>query len=130
MLEENQGLMVRGLLGLLAVVMLLFTLPAYVNTAANPALANLTGETASLGSVAGAFLARQLGLALIALYGAVKGTTQPVLIGAFAIAFLNLHDAVFLTSFGNFGPGAIAGVGLGVLALLVVVLTTRKTARG
>ena len=125
MVQEKQGFIVRGLLGLLAVVMLLFTLPAYLNTSANPGLANLTGEAASLGSVAGAFLARQLGLALIALYGALNGTTQPVLIGAFAMAFLNLHDAVFLSAFGNVGPGAIAGLVLGGLAVVVMVLTWR-----
>ena len=127
MTQNKHGYVVRGLLGLLAVVMLLFTLPAYLNTSANPGLANLTGETASLGSVAGAFLARQLGLALIALYGAVKGTTQPVLIGAFGMAFLNLHDAVFLSAFGNIGPGAIAGLILGGLALVVMALALRGT---
>ena len=125
MVQEKHGYVVRGLLGLLAVVMLLFTLPAYQNTFANPGLANLTGEAASLGSIAGAFLARQLGLALIALYGALNGTTQPVLIGAFAMAFLNLHDAVFLSAFGNVGPGAIAGLVLGGLAVVVMVLTWR-----
>ena len=125
MAQEKHGYVVRGLLGLLAVVMLLFTLPAYLNTSANPGLANLTGETTSLGSVAGAFLGRQLCLALIALYGALKGTTQPVLIGAFAMAFLNLHDAVFLSAFGNVGPGAIAGLILGGFALVVFVLAWR-----
>jgi hypothetical protein len=124
--QKKHGYVVRGLLGLLAVVMLLFTLPAYLNTSANPGLANLTGEAASLGSVAGAFLARQLGLALIALYGALKGTTQPVLIGAFAMAFLNLHDAVFLFAFGSGGPGAIAGLALGGLALIVMALAWRE----
>ena len=123
--ETKHGIVVRGLLGLLAAVMLLFTLPAYLDTSSNPGLANLSGETASLGSVAGAFLARQLGLALIALYGAVKGTTQPILIGAFGMAFLNLHDAIFLSAFGNIGPGAIAGLILGVLALVVMALAWR-----
>lgn len=127
MVHETHGFVVRGLLAFLALVMLVFTLPAYMDTSNNPALANLSGETASLGSVAGAFLARQLGLALVALYGAIKGTTQPLLIGAFGIAFLNLHDAVFLTSFGNFGAGAVAGCVLGVLAVVVMVLTLRKS---
>ena len=126
MMQKKHGIVVRGLLGLLAVVMLLFTLPAYMDTSANPGLANLTGEAASLGSVAGAFLARQLGLALIALYGALNGTTQPVLIGSFAMAFLNLHDAVFLSAFGNLGAGAIAGLILGSLAVVVMVLTLRS----
>lgn len=126
MAQEKHGYVVRGLLGLLALVMLLFTLPAYLDPSSNPGLAKLSGETASLGSVAGAFLARQLVLALIALYGAVKGTTQPVLIGAFGMAFLNLHDAVFLSAFGNIGPGAIAGLILGGLALVAMALTWRE----
>lgn len=125
MAQKKHGYVVRGLLGLLAVVMLVFTLPAYLNTAANPGLAKLTGETATLGSVAGAFLARQLALALIALYGALSGMTQPVLIGAFGIAFLNLHDALFLSAFGNGGPGAFAGLILGGLAVVVMALTWR-----
>lgn len=127
MAHAKHGYVVRGLLGLLSVVMLIFTLPAYINTSANPGLANLTGEAASLGSVAGAFLARQLAISLIALYGALKGTTQPVLIGAFAMAFLNLHDAVFLSAFGNLGLGSIAGLILGGLAVFVMVLTLRAT---
>lgn len=129
MTKKTHGIVVRGLLGLLACVMLLFTLPAYMDTSSNPGLANLSGEAASLGSVAGSFLARQLGLALIALYGAVKGTTQPVLIGAFGIAFLNLHDAVFLSVFGTIGAGAIAGLVLGVLAIVVMLLVRREIAR-
>jgi hypothetical protein len=56
----------------------------------------------------------------------LKGTTQPVLIGAFAMAFLNLHDAVFLFAFGSGGPGAIAGLALGGLALIVMALAWRE----
>ena len=129
MTNQKHGIVVRALLGILAIVMLAFTLPAYVDTSNNPGLANLSGEASSLGSVAGAFLARQLGLALIALYGAIKGLTQPVLIGAFGIAFLNLHDALFLSVFGAFGPGAIAGLALGILAVVVILLTRRESAR-
>ena len=123
--ETKQPMWVRVLLGLLALVLLAFTLPAYANTANNPGLANLSGEVATLGSVAGAFLARQLGLTLIAVYGAIKGTTQPVLLGAFAVAFFNLHDAVFLTLFGAGGAGAIAGVILGALGILIMVVVSR-----
>ncbi len=126
MTQKKHGVVVRGLLGLLSGVMLVFTVPAYGTPSANPALANLAGEAASLGSVAGAFLARQMGLSLIALFGALHGATLPVMIGAFAIAFLNLHDAVFLSVFGTMGPGAIAGLVLGALALIVMGLAWRE----
>lgn len=126
MLQEKRGLVVRGLLALLALVMLAFTVPAHLKPASNPALATLSGDAASLGSVAGAFPARQLGPSLIALYGAVNGTTQPVMIGAFGMAFLNLHDAIFLSAFGSVGPGVIAGLILGGLAVLVMVLTWQR----
>ncbi|SHH14487.1 hypothetical protein SAMN05444003_2170 [Cognatiyoonia sediminum] len=56
----KQPLWQRALLGVLALILLVFTVPAYIDTANNPGLANLNGEVASLGSVAGAFLARQL----------------------------------------------------------------------
>ena len=123
---ETHALWVRILLGLLALLILFFTLPAYANPLSNPGLATLTGEAATLGSVAGLFLGRQLALALIALYGAVKGTTQPMLIGGFAMAFFNLHDGVFLLLFGEGGPGAIAGFVIGGLGLVVMVMTMRK----
>lgn len=127
MAQTTHGYLVRGLLGLLALVMLVFTLPAYMDPSSNPGLANLSGEAATIGSVAGAFLARQLGLALIALYGALRGSTEALMIGAFGIAFLNLHDAVFLTVFGTFGVGAIAGLILGGLGVLVMVMTFRAS---
>ncbi len=113
-------------LGVLSILILATTIPAYFNTANNPALATLSGEVAGLGSVAGAFLARQLALALIALYGAVNGTRQPMLIGAFAMAFFNLHDALFLTLLGNSLVGAVAGLVLGGLALVILVVVFRQ----
>lgn len=120
-----QPIWIRALLALLAAVLLFFTLPAYLDTANNPGLATLSGEVASLGSVAGAFLARQLGIALIALYGAINGRFQPVLIGAFGVAFFNLHDAVFLSVMGSGGAGAVAGLVLGAVALLIMGVAWR-----
>jgi len=119
MTPSKSPLWARLALGVLALIIAAFTLPAYLDTSSNPALAMLSSETASLGSVAGAFLGRQLSLALIAAYGAIMGSKQPMLIGAFAIAFFNLHDAVLLSVFGAGGAGAIAGVVLGLAALAV-----------
>lgn len=122
----KQTLFPRGLLGFLGVVLLTFTLPAYLDPANNPGLAKMTGEAATLGSTAGAFLARQLTLALIALYGALQGTRQPVLIGAFGVAFFNIHDAAFLWILGSGGPGAVGGLVLGAIAFVVIVLVLRR----
>ena len=124
---EKQPLWQRALLGVLAFILLVFTVPAYIDTANNPGLANLSGEAASLGSVAGAFLARQLGLVLIAIYGAVSGTRQAVMLGAFGIGFFNLHDAIFLALFGAGGIGAITGLVIGGLAMCVALIAARSS---
>jgi hypothetical protein len=113
-------------LALLAVIILAFTLPAYANPLSNPGLASLSGDPATLGSVAGAFLGRQLTLALIAVYGVIKGTKEPMLIGAFAIAAFNLHDAVMIFAFGAAGAGAIAGLVLGVIAIAIMAAVLRQ----
>jgi len=121
-------LIARILLGVLALLILGTTVPAYFDTSANPGLAVLTGEAASLGSVAGLFLGRQLTLALIAVYGAVRRTREGLLIGAFGILFFNLHDAVLLTLAGSSLVGAIAGLVLALAAGAVMALVLRKKA--
>ena len=113
-------------LALLAAIILVFTLPAYANPLSNPGLANLSGDPASLGSVAGAFLGRQLTLALIAVYGVVKGTREPMFIGAFAIAAFNLHDAVMIFGFGAGGAGAIAGLVIGAIGVAIMISVMRS----
>jgi len=123
----KQPLWQRALLSVLALILLVFTVPAYIDTANNPGLANLSGEVASLGSIAGAFLARQLALVLIAIYGALNGTKQPVMIGAFGIGFFNLHDAVFLSLLGEGGAGAITGLVIGGLAMCVAAAAARAS---
>ncbi len=129
-MENHQhALWVRLALGVLALIILLFTLPAYMNPMSNPGLASLTGEAATLGSVAGAFLGRQLTIALIAAYGAVRGTTQPLLIGAFAIAGFNLHDAVFITAFAGVKPGGMIGLLFGLIALGIMWTVYRRSAQ-
>lgn len=113
-------------MGIMAVIFLLLTLPAYLNPASNPGLKALSGEAVSLGSLAGLFLGRQLTIALIAVYGAFRGTTEPLLIGAFGLAAFNLHDAIFITAFSGVKPGAIMGLVFGLLAMGIIWAVLRK----
>ena len=114
----------RILIGLMALVMLAATLPAYGNPISNPGLVNLVDPALSLGETAGVFLGRQMTVILIALVGAVTGLRHPVMIGGFGMAFMNGHDAVFMGLLG--GPemrvAAIAGLVFALLGLLSVVL--------
>lgn len=126
MATSKHTLWIRIALGVLAAIILLFTLPAYLNPTSNPGLKSLSGESLSLGSVAGLFLGRQLTIALIALYGAIRGTTEPLLIGAFGLAAFNLHDAIFISAFDGVKPGAIAGLVLGLLAVGIIWAVLRK----
>ena len=75
----------RIIIGLLAIVMAIFTIPAYLDPTTNPGLASLTGPAADLGSTAGAFLGRQLTLIIIALIGAASGHRLLVAIGGFGM---------------------------------------------
>ena len=125
MTEPRAPLWTRILLGLLTLAILAFTVPAYFNPASNPGLAALSEEYLSLGSIAGVFLGRQLAIALIAAYGVIKGNVTPMMIGAFGIAFFNLHDAALLTVFGSGGTGAIAGAVFGVAALVAMWFARR-----
>lgn len=100
----------RIALAILTAAVLAFTLPAYGNVAINPMLAALEGNAASLGGVAGAFLGRQLCLALIALYAVVTGRGIAVMIGGFGLGFFNLHDAVMIFAAGGDSVGAVLGL--------------------
>ncbi|MEM9582185.1 MAG: hypothetical protein AAGA08_03645 [Pseudomonadota bacterium] len=119
-------LLPRILIGVLALVMAAFTLPAYPNPTSNPGLAELTGPALSLGGTAGAFLGRQLTLILIALIGAVVGQRHLVMIGGFAMMFMNGHDAIFMGLMGGPAEAAIAGLAFAVIAAIAIVLVWRK----
>lgn len=119
-------LLPRILIGALAVVMAIFTIPAYPNPASNPGLGELTGPALSLGSAAGAFLGRQLTLILIALIGAVVGQRHLIMIGGFAMAFMNGHDAIFMGLLGGPAQAAIAGLVFAVIASIAIYLVWRK----
>ena len=116
------------LIGLMALAMAAATLPAYGNVTMNPGLANITGEAASLGETAGAFLGRQLTLILIALIGAVSGQRLLLIIGAFGMMFMNGHDAIFMGLMGGPAVAAIGGLAFALLAALSIFLVLRKPA--
>lgn len=120
----------RILIGLMGLVMLAATIPAYFNPTSNPGLINLTGAALSLGETAGAFLGRQLTVIFIALIGAYSGFRHLVLMGGFGMAFMNGHDALFMISTG--GPemqvAGIAGLVFAVLGVVAMVLVWRKPA--
>lgn len=118
----------RVLVGLLGLAMLAFTLPAYPNPTSNPGLSELTGDALSLGSTAGAFLGRQLTLILIALIGAVVGQRHLVMIGGFAMMFMNGHDAIFMGLMGGPAEAAIAGLVFAIIAAIAIFLVWRKPA--
>lgn len=125
---NKQYLLPRILIGLLAIVMLAFTLPAYFNPTSNPGLAELTGPALSLGGTAGAFLGRQLTLILIALIGAVVGQRHLVMVGGFGMMFMNGHDAIFMGLMGGPADAAIAGLLFTIIAAVAIVLVWRKPA--
>ncbi len=122
----KQYLLPRILIGGLALVMLAFTLPAYPNPTSNPGLAELTGPALSLGGSAGAFLGRQLTLILIALIGAFVGQRHLVMIGGFAMMFMNGHDAIFMGLMGGPAEAAIAGLVFAIIAAVAIFLVWRK----
>lgn len=117
---------VRIILGLLGLAVLAFTLPAYSDATANPLLSNLTPDLAALNSVGGGFLVRQLALALLALYGAWKGTGVSLGMGAFGIFLFNLQEGLMLTLTGVPGPGGIAGLVFAALAGIVLFMAITK----
>lgn len=120
-------LLPRILIGLMGLVMLGATIPAYANPTSNPGLINLVDPALSLGETAGAFLGRQLTVILVALIGAVTGLRHLVMIGGFGMAFMNGHDAIFMGLVGgpDFRVAAIAGLVFAVLGLLSIVLVWR-----
>lgn len=120
----------RILIGLMALVMLAATLPAYGNPTSNPGLINLSGAALSLGETAGAFLGRQLTVILISLIGAVSGLRHLVMIGGFGMAFMNGHDAILMGLVGgqDVRVAAIAGLVFALLGALAVFLVWRKPA--
>ncbi|MEM1373423.1 MAG: hypothetical protein AAGF78_03460 [Pseudomonadota bacterium] len=123
-------LVARILIGLMALVMLGATIPAYFNPTSNPGLINLVDPALSLGETAGAFLGRQLTVILIALIGVVTGLRHLVMIGGFGMAFMNGHDAIFMGLVGgpDFASAAIAGLVFALLGAVSIALVWRAPA--
>ena len=126
MFANKQYLLPRILIGLMALVMLAATIPSYFNPTMNPGLTTLTGPALSLGETAGAFLGRQLTLILIALIGTFMGHRHLVMIGGFAMMFMNAHDAIFMGLMGGPASAAIAGFVFAAIAAIAIVLVWRK----
>lgn len=126
----NKNYMIpRILIGLMGLIMLAATLPAYLNPTSNPGLINLVDPALSLGETAGAFLGRQMTVIFIALIGAVTGLRHLVMIGGFGMAFMNGHDALFMGLMGGpaFQIAAIAGLVFAILGAVSVYLVWRKS---
>lgn len=117
----------RLLIGLMALVMLAATVPAYVSPTSNPGLINLSGAALSLGETAGAFLGRQMTVIIIALIGAFTGLRHLVMIGGFGMMFMNGHDAIFMGLLGgaDMRVAAIAGLVFAALGAVAIILAWR-----
>lgn len=110
----------RVALGFVAGLILVLTVPGYFDIRLSPALAMLDGDPASLGSVAGGFLGRQVSLAVLALVTVWWGIRPAVFIGALGLALFNIHDAVFLTVFDGRVVGATVAIMLAGMCLWVM----------
>jgi hypothetical protein len=60
------------------------------------------------------------------LIGAVVGQRHLVMIGGFAMMFMNGHDAIFMGLMGGPADAAIAGLLFAVIAAIAIVLVWRK----
>jgi len=118
----------RLIIGLMALVMAGATLPAYGDPTSNPGLTMLQAPATSLGPTAGAFLGRQLTLILIALIGVVSGQRNLVMIGGFAMMFMNGHDALFMGLMVGPTEAALAGLVFALLAAGAIFLVWRAPA--
>jgi hypothetical protein len=128
MTSNKQYLVPRILIGLMALAMAGATIPAYSDPTMNPGLTALTGSALSLGQAAGAFLGRQMTLIIIALMGAFSGKRHLVMMGGFAMMFMNGHDAVFMGLMGGTASVALAGLAFAVLAAVAIFMVWRKPA--
>jgi hypothetical protein len=126
MKSNKPYLLPRVLIGVMALIMAAATIPSYINPTMNPGLTTLTGDALSLGQTAGAFLGRQLTLIIIALIGAFVGQRHLVMIGGFAMMFMNGHDAIFMGLMGGPQVAAIAGLVFAVIAAIAIFLVWRK----
>jgi hypothetical protein len=128
MTRNTEHLLPRILIGAMALIMAAATIPSYFNPTMNPGLTELTGPALMLGNTAGAFLGRQLTLIFIALIGAISGQRNLVMMGGFALMFMNGHDAIFMGLMGGPAVPAIAGLAFAIIAAAAIFLVWRKPA--
>ena len=122
--ETKVVLWARILMGLMCLMILGLTVPAFFNAASNPALATLPPEFATNGSVAGGFLARQFAIAVVGLYAAWKATPGMLMIAAGATGIWNLLEGLFQLSVGGV-QGGVAGVVFAAISVAVIWAATR-----
>lgn len=128
MTETQQYKLPRIIIGVMGLIMAAATLPAYFNPTMNPGLTELVEPAVSLGFTAGAFLGRQLTLIIIALIGAVTGQRHLVMMGGFAMMFMNAHDAIFMGLLGGPMIPAIAGLVFAIMGAVAIYLVWKTPA--
>lgn len=110
----------RILLGIMSLMVIGLTIPAFINPGANPALAELPPEFAVFASIGGGFLVRQLAIALIGLFSAIQGNPMAVGVSAAAFMIWNLLEAVFIFIGRGMGPGPVLGGLFAVLGAVII----------
>lgn len=120
------NLWVRIILGLMGLLMLVTSVPAYFSPDINPELAN-SGELTSLGL---SFLNRQLAIATLAIVCAASGRKRAVALGALAILIFAALDAVGLYLMkGVIDSRVINSLVFVVLSVVILALALRFAKR-
>lgn len=117
-------LWVRILFGVMCLMVLGLTVPAFFDATANPGLADLPPEFATNGSVAGGFLARQFAIAVVGLYAVWKASPAMLVVAAGAFFIWNLLEGIFQLTAGSFQGGA-AGLAFAALSGVVILAAIR-----
>lgn len=118
------ALWARILLGVMCLMILGLTVPAFFDPSVNPATATLPAEFATNGSIAGGFLARQFAIAVVGLYAAWKATPGMIMIAAGATGIWNLLEGIFQLSVGGM-EGGVAGLVFAAISAVLIWAAAR-----